>query len=125
MMIFVNTVFENKKITKSSLEKFLIILSPFTPHVSEEVWNLIGNKKSIYQEAWPKFDEKLLKDEKVRIAVQINGKTRGEILVDADISDEEVKNEALKNEKIAEIISGKELKRVIVVKNRLINMVIA
>lgn len=124
MMIFVNTVYESKSITKKSFEKFLQILSPFAPHLTEELWSNIGNKNTIYKSLWPKYDEKQTVSEEITIVIQINGKIRSEVKVKRDLDDEVVKKLALNEEKIVQLIGQSEIKRIIVVKNRLINIVI-
>ncbi len=124
MMIFVNTVYESKSITKKSYEFFLTLLSVFAPHMTEEIWKNLGNKKSIFTAKWPSYKESLIAAEKVTVVVQVNGKIRAELSLDRDIDDEVAKTEAFKNDKVAESVGQNEIKRVIVVKNRLINIVI-
>lgn len=124
MMIFVNTVYESKSITKKSYESFLILLSVFAPHMTEEIWKNLGNKKTIFTGKWPVFKEEYLKSDKVTVVVQVNGKVRAELSLDIDIDDDFAKKIALENPKIQELVKESEIKRVIVVKNRLINIVI-
>lgn len=124
MMIFVNTVYETKSITKKSYESFLTLLSIFAPHIVEEIWSNLGNKKSVFTAKWPKYNEKYLKSDKVTVVVQVNGKVRAELSLDIDIDDDSAKKMALENPKIQELVKESEIKRVIVVKNRLINIVI-
>lgn len=124
MMIFVNTVYETKSITKKSYESFLTLLSIFAPHIVEEIWSNLGNKKSVFTAKWPKYNEKYLKSDKVTVVVQVNGKVRAELSLDIDIDDDFAKKMALENPKIQELVKESEIKRVIVVKNRLINIVI-
>jgi leucyl-tRNA synthetase len=124
MMIFVNTVYESKEITKKSFETFLHLLAPFAPHLVEELWNGMGNKKSIYESKWPKYKEELIKAEKVTVVVQVNGKIKAELSLDRDLDDKISEQIALDNEKVMEFVGSQEIKRVIVVKNRLINIVI-
>jgi leucyl-tRNA synthetase len=124
MMIFVNTVYESKNITKKSFETFLQLLAPFAPHLAEELWNEMSNKKSIYESKWPKFKEELIKAERVTVVVQVNGKIKAELTLDRDLDDKMAEKIALENQKVAESLQGQVVKRVIVVKNRLINIVI-
>jgi len=124
MMIFVNTVYESKSITMKSYESFLVLLSVFAPHMTEEIWRNLGKKESIYQSAWPKFKEELIRAEKVTVVVQVNGKIKAELSLDRDLDDEIVKKIALENSKVVESVGESEVRRVIVVKNRLINIVI-
>ncbi|MDP2950750.1 MAG: class I tRNA ligase family protein [bacterium] len=103
---------------------FITLLSPFAPHIAEELWQQTGKKTSIFQEQWPQYDENLLKEEKVNIIIQINGKVRGKVEAENDVSEEEVKELSLKDENIAKWLIDKPIKKVIFVKNKLINFVI-
>jgi len=98
-------------VTKEDFKKFLQILAPFAPHVAEEIWNLLGEKKSISFSKWPVWDKNLIKDDEVKIAVQINGKTRAEIIIEADENEEEVKAIALKEKNIISWVQNKEIKK--------------
>jgi len=111
-------------IEKRDLEKFLLILSPFAPHIAEELWRELGNKKSIFLEKWPEYDPKLIKEEKVQLIIQINGKVRDKIEVEADISEKTARELTLTREKVKKWIKGKEIKKVIFVPKKLINFVI-
>ncbi len=123
MMILLNEMEKQENISKKDFELFLQILAPFAPHITEEIWHSFGNKNSIHISTWPKWDPKLIKDEQVKIVVQINGKVRAEMLVGVDTTEEEIKKQALENEAVVRNISGQEIKKVIYVKNRLINIV--
>jgi len=137
MMEFINAwQKEPTKITRKEIEDYLKILSVFTPHISEELWQRLGNpegiptgsygagKKSIFLEGWPKYDKKFLKKEVVTLIVQINGKVRDKIEVKADISEKEAKEIALSQEKIKKWIGNREIKKIIFVPGKLINIVI-
>ena len=124
MMIFINQVYEAKVITKSSLLSFITLLSPFAPHIAEEMWKLNGGSKSVFNNKWPKWKESLIKDEKITIAVSVNGKVRSELMVTSEATDDEVTQMALRDSKVIPHIEGREVKKVIVVKNRLVNIVI-
>ena len=104
-------------------KNFLIMLSPFAPHIAEELWEKLGHKESIFLEKWPAYDPELIKDEIMTLVIQVNGKVRGAIEVPADISEEEAKELATQNEKIKSWIAGKEIKKTIFVKGKLINLV--
>ncbi len=124
MMILSTEMDKAESVTREDFKIFLQILSPFAPHITEELWNMLGEKKSINLSEWPKHDENLIKDEEVKIVVQINGKLRTEIFVKANENEEDVKRKVLKDENVLRHIAGKEIKRVIYVKNRLVNIVI-
>ncbi len=122
MMVLAGEMDKADYISTEDFKKFLQILAPFAPYVTEYIWHELGEKKSIHLSPWPKWEEKLLKDEEVKIAVQVNGKVRSEILVNAGDSEETVKNKALADENVAKHMAGNPIKRAIYVKNRLINI---
>ena len=109
--------------TKEDYKKFLQILAPFAPHTTEELWSMLGEKKSIHLSSWPKWDGNLIKDDEIKIVVQINGKVRAEMIIPADEKEEDVKKRVLENEAVLKHISGQNIKKIIYVKNRLINIV--
>lgn len=122
LMILVNEM-SDKGADKATWEKFLIILSPFAPHLAEELWETLGHKQSIFKEKWPTFDPKLVKDEEVEFIIQVNGKLRDRLKLPVDISEDEAKEKALNSEKVKKYVSG-EPKKVVFVKGRLINFVV-
>jgi len=105
-------------------EIFLKLLSPFAPHLAEELWQGLGHKKSIFLEKWPKYDPRLTREESFELVVQINGRVRDAISAPIDISEEDAKKLALNSEKVQKWFEGKLIKKVIFVKNRLINLII-
>ncbi|MEK7143562.1 MAG: class I tRNA ligase family protein, partial [Patescibacteria group bacterium] len=125
MMILANEMDKLEKVPQDYFEVFLKLLSPFAPHITEEIWNLLGHKKSIHQEPWPKYDESKLESATINLAVQVNGKVRAVIEVPAAIGEEEAKNLATKDEKIKTWIGNKEIKRIIYIKGKLISIVLA
>jgi leucyl-tRNA synthetase len=108
----------------NAIEMLLILLSPFAPHVCEELWHKIGKKESVFKTPWPSYDDAALKKEEALVVVQINGKVRGRINVPVDISQEEVEQLALTDKKIAEWLSGKSIKKMVYVQNKILNMVV-
>ncbi len=123
MMVLVNEM-EKSGVRKEEYKKFLQILAPFAPHIAEELWNAIGEKKSISLSEWPKWDKSLIHDEEIKIAVQVGGKVRGEILIQSGDTEEAIKAQALAHESVIKHTQGQEIKKVIYVKNRLINIVL-
>ncbi|MFA4941067.1 MAG: class I tRNA ligase family protein, partial [Patescibacteria group bacterium] len=124
MMILANKMEESEKISLDSYQAFLKILSPFAPHLAEELWHELGYKKSIFLEKWPEYNKKFIIDETINLVVQINGKLRDTIAVPADISEEEAKKEALASEKVKKWLEEQEIVKVIFVKGKLINIVV-
>ena len=124
MMILVNEMEKSEIIPKEIYKNFLIILSPFAPHIAEELWNQLGIKTSIFKEKWPEYDRKLIKDEEFQLVIQINGKVRDTVAASMDMAENEAKELAMQSEKVKKHLAGKEIKKVIFVKNRLINIVV-
>jgi len=115
---------EELNLTIPQLEKFLVILAPFAPHLAEELWFQLGNKDSIFKQKWPKYDKDLVKDEMIELVIQVNGKLRDKLKVSADISEAKAKKLALDSEKIKKWIDGKKVIKVIFVKGKLVNIVV-
>ena len=124
MMILVNEMEKSKSINEKDFKMFLQILAPFAPHITEEIWCGLGEKKSIHKSSWPKWDKKKIVDETITIGVQINGKVRTEITVSKDIEEEDIKVLVLKDKKVLEWIGGGVVKRIIYVKGRIVNIVV-
>ena len=111
-------------VLQESLQTLIHLLSPFTPHIAEEAWEMLGNTGGIHKEEWPSFDPDLIRSEEVLIVIQVNGKVRTRIYVDADIEEDRLKEVVLKDEKAREWIGEKEIKRVIIVPKKLVNIVV-
>ena len=124
MMIFSNEMEKEKEISKDDFKMFLQILAPFAPHIAEELWCELGEKNSIHLSTWPSWDPKLIVDEEVKIMIQVNGKVRGEVLTSTDTLEEEIKQKALSQESVKKYTEGKNIKKIIYVKGRLINIVV-
>ena len=121
MMIFVNDVEKNNfQLSTFNFQTFLQLLSPFAPHITQELWSILGEKKFINNSLWPKWDENLIKDEEIKIVIQINGKLRAEIMIQAEEKEEDVKDRALHNETVLKHTAGKDIKKEIYVERRLI-----
>lgn len=106
------------------LEMLIRLLAPFAPFMGEELWERLGKKESIYLQEWPSWREELLQLETLTLPVQINGKVRGTITIPADATEEEIKEEVLKLERLRQYIGGKEIKRFIVVPKKLVSLVV-
>ena len=114
MMIFVNHVYKTGKVSRTSAEKFALILSPYAPHLAEEIWAFLGHDKTLAHEKWPSFNPELAKDDLITIAVQINGKTRGTFEVAADISKDDFMALVKSDEKISKYLEGTIVKEIYV-----------
>ncbi len=123
-MIALNELSQQKCKSKAILEKYLVVLAPFAPHITEELWHALGYDTTICDAEWPAFNEEYLKESTVKIAVSFNGKARYTIDVAADASKEEVEKAALSHELAAKWIDGKTIRKVIVVPGKIVNVVV-
>ncbi len=124
MMIHINTLFLEKKLYTKEWSEFVLLLAPYAPHLAEELWERLGNKESLAKHPWPKFDEKLTKDDVITVVFQVNGKVKSKAEVAADIAKEELEKLALADEKILSFTQGKTVRKVIVVPKKLVNVVV-
>ncbi len=113
-----------RAIVRESFDTLILLLSPFAPHIAEEMWSLLGHETSIVQVEWPVFNKDFTTTEELLIVVQLNGKVRQRIMVSASASQEDIKSLALNDSKIKEQIKGREIKKVIVVPGKLVNIVV-
>ena len=124
MMICLNEMEKAETVTVDDFKKFIQILSPFAPYVAEDLWQQFGEKKSVNISSWPKFDEKKITTENVNIAIQVNGKLRGVIVVKKDAMQSEIEELVKNDEKIMSFFEGRNPQKIIYVPNRLMNFVI-
>ncbi|MCE9596895.1 MAG: leucine--tRNA ligase [Spirochaetia bacterium] len=124
LMVFVNETTAEKKIGKEAAELFLILLSPFAPHIAEELWAKIGKETSIALADWPAFDPAKAAASEIEIVFQVNGKVRGKAMLAPDTAEDQLKAAALADEAVKRAIEGKEVRKAIVVKNKLVNLVV-
>ena len=115
---------ESKKIWREVLEKTILLIAPFAPHVADELWAYLGNKTFTFEEEWPKYDEELTKDHTFNLVIQVNGKVRDMVSAQIGISKDDAEKLALESEKAKKFIDGKEVVKVIVVPNKLVNVVV-
>jgi leucyl-tRNA synthetase len=124
MMIFINDCYKAEQIYKPYLKGFVQLFSTFAPHAGEELWQLLGGTTTIAYEPWPTYDEsKLIKNE-VEVIVQVNGKLRGKLVVAVDTEEQTLQTLALADTNVQTFIEGKPLRKVIIVKNKLVNIVV-
>ncbi len=124
MIVFVNEASRAPQIGRDQVERFLLLLAPFAPHVCEELWSRLGHRDLLARAAWPTWDEALCRDDEVEIAVQVNGKVRARIMVPADGADEQLLAAARQAPAVMKEIADKPLKKGIVVKGRLVNLIV-
>ena len=124
LMVFMNAAQDKGALPTVEAEAFLKILSPFAPHVAEYLWMELGHTTSISKETWPTYDERLIKSDTVTMAVQINGKSRATIELAADADEAIAKQTALENESVQKFVAGKDIKKVVYVRGRIINLIV-
>jgi len=109
---------------REAMEKLVILLSPFAPHFSQELWQKMGHEDFLIKTSWPSYEPQLAQEERLAIVIQINGKLRDKLEAERELNQEEIKERALNLERVQKFIRGKKVRRVIYVKNKLINIVI-
>ncbi len=125
LMILLNEMEKQaSSLSRDIYEKFLILLSPFAPHIAEELWHNLGHQDFIINQAWPEYEPKLIEEEIFTLVIQINGKVRDQIEAKKGISKSQARELALKSEKIQKWLKGKKIKKTIFVKDKLINFVV-
>lgn len=132
MMELVNEMYRGRnaqsmspKALRFALDNLLLILAPFAPHITEELWQELGHTKSIHRADWPKHDPLMLKAQTVTLVIQVNGKVRDKINVAAGLSKDELEKHALGSEKVNKFIDDKQIRKIIVVPNKLVNIVVS
>ncbi|MHC5156983.1 MAG: class I tRNA ligase family protein, partial [Planctomycetota bacterium] len=123
MMIFVNHLHKQDIRPIGVLRQFVLVLSPFAPHLCEELWQRLGHSDSLAYEPWPAFDADKAKEKEIELAVQIKGKIKDKITIAADATEEQIQQKALASEKVQAILNGGRPKKIIVVKSRLVNII--
>ena len=123
-MVFINECYKVEVVPKEYAEGFVKMLSPIAPHIGEELWSILGHKDTITYEPWPTYDESKLVDDEVEIVVQVNGKVRSKVKVAKDASKEQLEEIAKEDEKVKELIEGKEIVKVITIPGKLVNIVV-
>ena len=131
IMVLVNELYrykgvpeQNNALLKYAVNCLILILSPFTPHICEEMWEHMGNKDSVYRESWPIADEKATQRDEVEVVIQLNGKVKDKIMVPSGLSKEAFLELAMKNETVSALTEGREIVKIIPVPGKLINIVI-
>jgi leucyl-tRNA synthetase len=124
LMTFINEASEQETLSKNTVDKFILLVSPFAPHLAEELWEIAGHKNTLAYEPWPEYDAELAKSLEVTYAIQVNGKLRETILVPAGMDKDSVLRAVKGNEKIASYLAGKEIAKEVYVPERLVNFVV-
>lgn len=115
---------QDYRVVKEAIESLLVLLTPFCPHISEELWRVIGHDDSVTAQAWPRYDEKALIQEEVEIVVQVNGKVRDRIKVPTNSKEDDLRQIALNNSRIEELTKDKKIVKIVIIPDKLINIVV-
>jgi leucyl-tRNA synthetase len=112
------------RVLRDSIEAVLLLLSPFSPHIAEELWEALGNEPSIFRQRWPGWDEEIAREEEIELVIQVNGRVRAKVMVPRGLRDAEIEARTMSEPRIREILDGKKVRKVFVVKGKLVNIVI-
>ena len=123
-MICINEFSEQKCNNKEIISEFTVLLSPYAPHISEEIWEKLGNTKSVTQATFTKYSESYLLEEKVNYPVSFNGKTRFTVSLLAEMTKDEIQEAVMKHEKTAHYLGGESPKKIIIVPKKIVNIVV-
>jgi leucyl-tRNA synthetase len=124
MMIFINELYKADTISREVIEKFILLLAPYAPHLSEEIWHKLGHSNSLAYETWPEFNEEFTKSSLVTVAFSVNGKVRAKKEVEFDMSEKDLEQNALDEESVKKHIYGKQVVKIIIVRNKMVNVVV-
>jgi leucyl-tRNA synthetase len=124
LMTLVNTMSQKGQVTAGELKALLLLLSPVAPHICEEIWEMQGFGTPVYTQPWPSYDEKYLIHPQVEIAVQINGKVRGKMMVDSDLSREDGERDLPQHADVQALVGDKQVVKAVFVPGRLLNLVV-
>jgi leucyl-tRNA synthetase len=123
LMVFVNEAYKTDALPYEYVEGFVQLLAPIAPHIGEELWSILGNEESLAYAPWPTYDEAALVEDEIEVVFQVNGKVRSKVNVSRDLPKDELEKAALADEAIQAQIEGKTIRKVIVVPNKLVNIV--
>ena len=124
MMIFVNSVYKEEVFPREYAEGFIKLLNPVAPHISEEIWEMLGHNGTMAYELWPVYDDTKIVEDTRDIAVQVNGKVRATITISVDEDEDSIKEKALNAENVKRHTDGKEIVKIIVIKGKIVNIVV-
>ena len=124
-----NSISQNKNFISMNLrnevlKNFCILLSPFAPHITEEIWQVLGYKDSVHNQRWPEIDIKALVQESYELVIQINGKVRDKVFIKSNSTDEEIKEISINRENVKKWVANKTVKKFIIIKGKIINLVV-
>lgn len=124
LMIFINEAMKQAELPRKEMEQFVLLLAPFAPHIAEELWQLLGHNTTLAYESWPEYDAAKTAEEQIEVVLQVNGKVRGRVQIPRGMGEKQMEELAYKDANIQRHVEGKKIKRVIVVPNKLVNVVV-
>ena len=124
LMVYVNDLVKLQKAPLEAVKTITLLLSPYTPHLAEEMWSMLGEKPSVTKQPWPTYDEALCKDDTITVGVQVNGKLRGSISVSTDATSEDMLNAAKSEENVKKYLDGHTIIKEIAIPGKIVNIVI-
>ena len=129
LMKLYNSIYQNNKnissnFRKEVLKNFCILLAPFAPHITEEIWQEMGYKESVHNQKWPEIDQKALVKESYELVIQINGKVRDKVFIKTNSSDDEIKEITINRTNVKKWVADKDIKKFIIIKGKIINLVV-
>jgi Leucyl-tRNA synthetase len=123
LMIFVNEAYKAEKLPRQAMEHFVQLIAPITPHIAEELWERLGHEGGISYVPWPQYDEAYTKDDEIEIVIQVKGKIVDRAMIPADLDERGMEELALARDAVKQAIAGKNIRKVIAVKGRIVNIV--
>ena len=123
-MALLNDFNDHGKITKADFKTYLILLNPVAPHITEELWEIMGFEGMLNESTWPKYEQEKIKDDVIEMPVQVNGKVRGTIVLNADDGQDQAREKAKENQNIMKYLAGKTIVKEIFVKGKIYNIVV-
>ena len=123
-MTLLNAIYTKGEINRAELKALLLLVNPFAPHVTEELWEACGHKSSVFEESYPTVNEAALVKDETEYAIQVNSKIRAKMMIPEGLSDEDIQDTVCAYPEIAEIIADKPIKKCIIVKGRLVNIIL-
>ena len=124
MMIFINELPADEPVPREAIETLVKLTAPFAPHITEELWSLLGHEGSVFDSPFPKYDESKMVEDTVTVVLQVNGKIRDKLEVPTGLSREELEKFATSSERVQKHVGDMQIKKLIVVPNTLVNVVV-
>lgn len=124
LMTLLNEFYEHGSVKKEDLKTYLLLLNPVAPHITEEMWQLIGLEGYLHESTWPKYDEEKIKDDVIEVPIQVNGKVRGTVIVNANATQDEIREKAKQDSNISKYLDGKTIVKEIFVPGKIYNIVV-